>query len=1249
MTVFARLGVVPLGLAALGLATLSACGSDAARPWHAEEGHRWRELGDPGSRAAGFTTVEPTRSGIAFTNTFSEANLLANDILANGSGVALGDYDDDGLTDAYLTSIEGASLLYRNLGDWRFEDVTEEAGVGLVGSVSRGAAWVDLDGDGDLDLIVTRHSEPNVFFRNDGEGGFSDDSRDVGFDAALASHSLAIADTDRDGDLDVYITNYKDRWARDTFAPAEREYDQVIGQDGDRFFIRPGFEDYFRVVLTDQGPQRWEFAQPDEFYLNEDGRLRRVLFTDSIFVDEDGLPFEREPDEWGLSVKFVDLDRDGDPDLYVCNDINSPDHIWLNDGSGQFRLIDPLAIRKTSAASMAVDVSDVDRDGWPDIFVAEMLSSDPIRRKTQVPEVDPNPPEPGEIRTRPQVKRNTLQMNRGDGTFAETAYQAGVAASGWTWGALFLDVDLDGFDDLLSTNGTVLDWLDGDAQERTQGVGGGEEWRRLRLQFPPLETRNVAFRNRGDGTFEDAGAAWRYGADEDVSHGLAAGDLDGDGDLDVVINRLNAPALVLRNDAPGARVAVRLRGLGGNTRAIGAVVEFASEGRPTQTRELTAGGLYLSDSDDQLTFAATDDSGRLTVTWPSGARSELANVRSGRLYEVTEPASPEVSRGEGSSLRERSSSDPPREPSLREASAAPVPTWFEDVSTQLGHTHHETFFNEFTRQPLLPIRLAQLGPGVSWIDDDRDGDPDLWVGTGQGGRIARFENRGGALYADPVGAPAAADVSTILGAPATNRVLFGQMNYEATDPRIGVTMPSVVALDGARLAPIVAGSPSTTGPMAMADYDNDGDVDLFVGGRAIPTAYPLPTGSRFLLNDGTGQWAPDTRNEAVFGSGALVSGAVFSDLDADGDPDLIVATEWGPVRILENEEGVFRDVTAARGLAEHVGRWNGVATGDLNEDGRPDIIATAWGENTEAAFSSAGQEILHGDFDRNGMYDIIELETRSDGSRTPSLRLDQIARGLPFLRRVVGTHRSYATTDLESLIAGGDLTSVARLRAPELRHTVFLSRGEGYEVRPLPAVAQRAPAFGVTIADLDADGHLDVVIAQNFFATRLGTPRYDAGRGLLLRGDGGGGLEPISGVTSGIVAYGDGRAVAAADYDADGRIDLAFGQNGGPTRLFRNVGTPRGVGTIRVRLAGLGANPDGIGAAVWVEYSDGPGPAHEVQAGSGYWSQDERPQTLGLRSVPVGVRVRWSGGEESRVSVPEGLDELTIEQPRRGG
>ncbi|MFV1987941.1 MAG: CRTAC1 family protein [Gemmatimonadota bacterium] len=1226
----------------LGLVVATACGRDGRPEWVEADGHRWRALDPPGGAQEGFSVVDPARAGIVFVNRFSEESLLDNDILSNGSGVALGDFDGDGLPDLYLTGIEAPNALYRNRGRWRFEDVTAWAGVALAGSVSRGAAWADVDGDGDLDLLVTRHSEPNVLFRNDGPDGFVDVSTEWGFEAALASHSLALADTDGDGDLDLYVTNYKDRWARDTFAPADRAYDRVIGSDGGRFFIRPGFEDYFRVIETANGPQRWEFAQPDEYYVNEGDRFVRVRFTDGRFRGEDGEPLSVEPDEWGLAVRFADLDGDGDPDIYVCNDINSPDHIWINDGEGGFRLIDRLSVRKTSAASMAVDVADVDRDGRPDIFVAEMLSPVLRERMTQVPEVDPDPARPGEIDVRPQVKRNTLQMGSPDGSFSETAFQAGVAASGWTWGAMFVDVDLDGYEDLLLANGNILDWLDGDAQDRTRGLSGGAEWRRLRLQFPTLEQHNVAFRNRGDGTFEDASSEWGFGTEADIAQGMAAADLDGDGDLDVVVNRLDAAPRILRNDASAPRVAVRLRGSGANTRAIGARVRLRFDGLPDQEDDVVAGGLYLSASDGLMMFAApASGAGVLEVQWPGGGCTTVEGIVGNREYEVV--ASITAGEGMACTAADRSTAADPADRSDAADPANRTALRFEDRSAELAHVHHEEIFvDEFTRQPLVSLRLAQLGPGVSWIDDDGDGHADLWVGSGKGGRVARFVNRGASLMASAVGPAAAGDISTILPAPGRGLALVGQMNYEAADATAGMSLPSVLALGDSGASTVVEGTASSTGAMALADVDGDGELDLFVGGRVIPSAYPVPASSR-LFRGGDGRFRLDERNTETLRGIGLVSGATFADIDLDGDPDLLLAHEWGPVRVLRNDEGLLVDATADFGLAELTGRWNGIATGDLDGDGRPDVVVTGPGSNTEAALADAGMSALFGDFDRNGVLDVIELARDGSGQLRPALRLGQLAAGLPYLRRVTPDNHAFASADLETLLGPG-FREATRVEAAELRHVVLLNRGGRFDIVPLPPVAQRAPAFGVVVADFDADGHEDVLLAQNHFATRLDIPRHDAGRGLLLLGDGTGALSPRPDL---VFAYGDGRGLAVADYDADGRIDIAIGQNGGPTRLWHNETDRRG---IRVRLKGPPANPVAIGASIRVEYQDSTlGPVREIQAGSGYWSSNGPTQVFGLASDPAAVRIRWPDGRETRVPVSsdpaDGVREVVASVP----
>jgi hypothetical protein len=1206
------------------LPTIVGCAADGPGEWVEADGYRWRDLRPTDPTPAGFAQLDPARLGIAFVNSFGEESLLDNDALADGAGVAFGDFDDDGLPDLYLTSIDGPNALYRNLGDWRFEDVTGAAGVALDGSVSRAAAWADVDADDDLDLLVTRHSETNVLFRNDGDGRFTDVSAEWGFDASYASHSQALADVDGDGDLDLYVTNYKDRWARDVFPPAERQFDRITQGEGDELTIRPEYRDHYRLVDTPNGLSRWEFAEPDEFYLNEGGRFVRVPFTDPRFRGEDGRPLAAEPDEWGLAVRFADLDGDGDADIYVCNDINSPDHLWVNDGRGGFTLIDPLAIRKTSASSMAVDVADVDRDGHVDLFVAEMLAPDLRQRHMQVPEIDTEPSRPGEIDNRPQVTRNTLQLNRGDGTFAETAFESGVAASGWNWGALFLDVDLDGYEDLVLTNGHVFDLLDGDTRDQMQGNAAGPDWHRQKLQFPVLRQQNMAFRNRGDGTFADATAAWGVGSDPDIAHGLAAADLDADGDLDVIVNRLDAPPLVLRNEASGPRVAVRVRPSGPNTRGIGARVRVSFDDLPEQMDEVAAGGLYLSDSDGLLSFAAGDAAGTLEVRWTDGQCTRIDGIAANREYVVLDEAAG-------------------RTPCADVSPVDPTPpVRFEDRTEDLSHTHYEeVYVDEFSRQPLVVHRLAQLGPGVSWIDHDADGFPDLWIGSGRGGRISRFINRGGRLTGTLATGVAAGDISTILPAPGAGLAIAGQMNYEAADPTTGLALPSVLSVSDAGAVPMIEGALGATGPMTAADVNGDGALDLFVGGRVIPTAYPIPPSSRLYLGSPAGPALDPANTRALEGIG-LASGAAFSDIDADGDPDLLIALEWGSIRVFENDSGRLTDASATWGVDGLLGRWNGVATGDLDSDGLPDLVVTAWGDNTEAALNDGPAAALYGDFDRNGVLDIIELAIDASGQERPALRLGQLGRGLPYIRRVAANNQAFVATPMSELFGPG-LSEAARVEATELRHLVLMNRGGRFEATPLPAEAQRAPAFGVAIADFDADGHEDVILAQNHFATRLETPRYDAGRGLLLTGDGTGTLTVETDLP---FHYGDGRGLAIADYDADGRIDVAIGQNGGPTRLWRNDSDGRG---LRLRLTGPSGNERGIGTAVRVEYAGGVGPIREIQAGSGYWSSNGTTQVFGLSEEPVALRIRWPDGEETRIPVPPGAREVSAAHPAAAG
>lgn len=1222
---------------------VTACSSPPPE-WHEEDGYRWQELRVSGRRAPGFTAVDPGRAGIDFANTVKLEAALDNEHLLVGSGLALGDVDGDGRTDIYLARLDGPNVLYRNLGDWQFEDVTDSAGVAAAGRYSTGAAMADVDGDGSLDLVVTSLGGPDVVFRNDGSGRFTEIG-DAGLADGLGTTTTALADVDGDGDLDLYVVAYKSESATELIGAMGRSPTALLAEaraagGADTATLPPELQGHYRIEERYGERILVEQADADRLYLNDgEGRFRPVSWVEGAFVDEAGEPLERDLDDFGLAARFYDVDGDGDPDLYVCNDFDDPDQLWLNRGDGTFEAAPRLALRSTSHASMSVDFADIDRNGHVDMFVAEMRTRDPRRRLMELPFQRRLLKPVGVIEDRPQIQRNTLFWNRGDGTFAEIAELAGVDASEWTWGSMFLDVDLDGYEDLLVANGYSRDTQHGDVIGRMTRLQGRATIRELNRLYEPLPNRNVAFRNRGDLTFEDASDAWNVGEDPDISHGLAAGDLDGDGDLDVVINRLDAPVRLLRNDSRAPRVAVRLLGRGENTRGIGAKVRLSGGSLPVQEREVAAGGLYLS-SAEPLTVFAAEESRALTleVEWPGGVGSVVSDVAANRIYEIREegPWEP-ANTGDGPD---------------REASADPGPL-FVDRSDRLGHRHVEDTYEDFQRQPLLPYQPGRLGPGVSWIDVDRDGDPDLVVTPGAGGPLSLLRNEDGRFQEVVLEDSAPLDRSAAVPLPTPDggwRLLIGSSSYQAPTMEAIQREPPVlsVPLDSAAPTPtplIVArsGAPgpaefSSTGPLALADVDGDQDLDLFVGGRIIAGFYPVSASSRLFRND-DGELRPDTLQQPGLDDLGMVSGAVFSDVDGDGDPDLLLAVEWGPVRLLLNDGGRFTDATESWGLDGLRGRWNGITAGDLNGDGRMDVVVTGWGRNVrDRPLPSRPLVLFHDDVDGSGSWDLLLTRQASDGVFIPLTNYRRLQIGIPSLPTRVPTFEAFAEASVEDIL-GRPQAELYRKPAYEYDHLLLLNRGGRFDAEPLPLEAQFAPSMGVAVGDLDGDGAEDVFLAQNFFPTHVDQPRFDGGLGLMLRGDGAGGLEPVPATRSGIRAYGDQRGVALADYDRDGRVDLALAQNGAETRLFRNVGARPG---LRVRLEGPPGNPDGIGAVVRVLYAAGPGPAREVHAGSGYWSMNDAVQVFGLSGEPVAVQVRWPGGQESRVPVPADAREVTV-------
>jgi hypothetical protein len=1249
-------------VALVGTALVASCGRPVDTTWHVGDGYRWRALEVPKRGTPGFTLLDASRTGISFQNTVNESLLVHNRILAQGAGVCLGDVDGDRLPDVFLARTEGPNALYRNLGEWRFEDVTERAGVAAPDRYSSGCVLADVDGDGHLDLILVALGGPNALFLNDGTAHFTEQGADAGLTSSAGSTTIAAADVDGDGDLDLYVANYKARTTLDQISPQERAFDQVVRQLGPRRFeVRERYRSDYKLVHREDlgGINLVQRADPDFFYRNDGaGRfVREPIAGNPRFVDEHGRVLAEEPEDFGLGALFADLDGDGAPDLYVANDFEDPDQFWLNDGRGNFRLAPWYAVRSASNSAMAVDVADMDRDGRPDLFEVDMLSQDTRRLKTQIPTHTALPKRPGQGDGRPQMQRNTLQLNRGDGTFAEIARLAGVGATGWSWSTLFLDVDLDGWEDLLVGTGHLWDVMDGDTQYRLRNRLHEIDWRRMLFEFPPLPLPNVAFRNRGDLTFEDASHAWRFDLGADISHAMATADLDGDGDLDVVINRLGKPAAVLRNDATAPRVAIQLRGASPNTAGLGSQVQVRGGAVPLQRREVIAGGRYLSGSDALLSFATGNaDTVTIAVDWRDGRRTTIAGARPNRLYAIDQTtASPPVPlsamrRGgtaEGSPSPEGRGGQGVRTPEGRWGQG--VRTLFQDITNQLGgHRHVEPNFDDFERQLLLPNAFSQLGPGVAWFDVDGDGLDDLIVGTGRTGTLAWFRNEGGRLRrATTRVPPVPGDLTTILGwpqGPGKRMVIAGVSSYEMGTTNEAMSTPSVVTYSPATgaVTPLVPGDSASVGPLALADYDGDGQLDLFAGGRVFPGGYPLSPSSRLYRSEGE-RLVPDAANNQLFAGMGMVSAALFADIDGNGRPDLIVAIEWGTVRLFLNESGRFRPAPEWPGLSGLYSRWNGLATGDLDGDGRLDIVATSWGRNTDYHASQDQPLFLYFGFfaERSRPSLLLAQEDPRIGGVAPLTTFARLGLALPDVTQRLRTFAAYADATMDQVL-GPLAPGAIRLGATTMDHMMFLNRGDRFEARPLPLEAQLAPAFYAGVADFDGDGKEDLFLSQNFFATEVATPRYDAGRSLLLIGDGTGGLEPVPGQRSGLLVYGEQRGAAYADFDGDGRLDLAVSQNGADTRLFRNIGAVPG---LRVRLVGPPGNPSAVGAQLRLRYDDRAGPVREVQAGSGYWSQNGAIQVLGRSGQPTALWVRWPGGLEQVVPLTPGQAQATVHIP----
>lgn len=861
----------------------------------------------------------------------------------------------------------------------------------------------------------------------------------------------------------------------------------------------------------------------------------------------------------------------------------------------------------------------------------------------------PYPLPMGEYMNRPQYNRNSLFVNRGDNTFAETSYFSGTQASEWSWATRFMDITLDGYEDILVNTGFKLDLQDLDAQlDYVSRAISNESSSELSLmRHPELRQTNIGFKNNGDLTFSNESSNWGF-TEEDISLGMAVADLNNDGLLDLAVSRMDDEGVIYRNTASAPRIAVRLMGTSPNTQAIGANIELRDGPVSSQTKQVFTSGEYLSGSDALTVFAAdpVNINHTLFITWPDGSASRLDSLRANRIYEINQSDFPVIDPEDADQVNRQNNGSVVTENST---------TIFSDVSDQINHSHHEELYDDYTVQPLLPYKLSQFGPGLAWLDVTSDGRDELIIGTGRGGEasVFRFDGEESATPLDFVELTdrVSGDQAGMAGWTANGRthVVVGMANYEQGT----ASVPSAVhyQIENGSMVAIeyLPGVLSTTGPVAAADYNADGRMDLFIGGRFLPGQFPENASSR-LLQFENGSWVPDQMNNEVLSNIGLVTDALFIDLNKNGAQDLVLATEWGPIRLFVNENGRFVDQTEKWGLDEFNGLWQGLATGDFTGNGYPDLIATNRGENSpyQVDDSNYPLKLFYRDFNQNQQLDIIDAYyDESTGGYVPRRKYLDFTPLHENMLLSIGSHREFARSTIEELtrMESDDIPSRS---VNTLKHTVFINKGgEEFVATLLPDESQLSAGFYAGVADMDNDGNEDIFMSQNFFPVYNpeSNPRLDAGRGLWLKGDGTGNFEAVSGHRSGVNVYGDQRGAALGDFNRDGRVDLAVSQNAAETRLFTNETEKRG---IRVTLvAGPQGNTAGVGSSVRLQYgNDRHGPARYIQSGSGYWSQNSFTQVLGYDESPAAIEVTWFDGTVQTVDFSADQTDYRISYPQ---
>lgn len=1087
------------------------------------------------SGTALFDRVPADVSGINFVNRVmptDSINILTYEYLYNGGGVGIGDFNNDGYQDVFFAGSQVPGRLYINRGErkadnpgFTFDDVTANSGIIPDANWAFGVAVVDINDDGWQDIYISMGGPgnmnrfPNRLFVHQGldpsgQPRFREMAEAYGLADRGQSIQALFLDYDRDGDLDMY---------------------QLTGGGFERSPNNP-----FPVVKDGSA------VNTDRLYRNDESETGHPVFTD--VSREAGILHEG----YGLGVSLLDVNDDGWPDIYVTNDYLTNDHLYVNNGDGTFTDRIMEYFRHTSHFAMGNDAGDINNDGLIDIVAADMLPEDHARRKLMFGATQYNKfyyaVNHGYTH---QYMRNTLQLNNGNGTFSEIGQLAGIHRTDWSWAVLFADLDNDEYQDLFITNGFGKDVTDLDfvkfRSSMTAEVRNEALRRKILLDSlaarPGIRLPNYAYRNEGNLRFSKVTDVWGFHTPS-YSNGAAWADFDNDGDLDLVVSNIDEEAFLYRNNrrekypSESNYLKIRLHASGRNKSGIGSTVKARYHNR-IQVRNKSVVRGFQSTVEDNIHFGmgSVTSVDTLEVTWPDGKVTRLYDVATNQLVEVHDTLRIAPQPGEG---REH--------------------TMFREYSSEVApHRHLENPFVDFNHEPLLPHKLSQEGPGIAVADVNGDGRDDFFVGGAllRAGKLFLQQRDGSFLSREINREDVASEDTGCLFFDADNDgdadlyVVSGGNEY---NPGHRHYQDRLYLNDGfgnfAKATDAVPQIEASGSCVTAADYDHDGDLDLFVGGRVLPTAYPRAPRSYLLRNNGRGVFEDVTEHLApdLLHPG-MVSAALWTDFDNDHWIDLVLVGEYMPVAIYRNEEGRKLARVGAPGLEHSEGWWRSVSAGDFDNDGDMDYIAGNHGLNSHYRATDAEPlSVTFGDFDNNGALEAI-TSYFEEGINYPTASLDVLAAQLPLIKRKILYHRTYANTSTEQLleIAGKKVEGTLHCRTLESSFVENLGQGK-FVLRPLPTALQTAPVYGVHVTDVNDDGNLDFLAVGNSYAPDVVSGRCDAFNGQVMCGDGRGGFRAMALAHSGFFVDGDAKGIATLAV-GDRRLTLVS-QNNDSLKVF---------------------------------------------------------------------------------------------------